>query len=131
MRSFSNVIRNHEDNEIVTSVKRNYPAMESIDSTSDLGEFLILDDIVTVRAADVHQVPFLAYPQPGKGVADFTLSTGQNLDRFVDQATKEYIRCGCAPDQGQVIALAGPSDLDYVVSLFALSRLGYNVLLLS
>ncbi|KAF7929581.1 hypothetical protein EAE99_004485 [Botrytis elliptica] len=105
--------------------------MESIDSTSDLGEFLILDDIVTVRAADVHQVPFLAYPQPGKGVADFTLSTGQNLDRFVDQATKEYIRCGCAPDQGQVIALAGPSDLDYVVSLFALSRLGYNVLLLS
>ncbi|TGO23798.1 hypothetical protein BPAE_0121g00140 [Botrytis paeoniae] len=105
--------------------------MESIDSTSDLGEFLILDDIVTVRAADVHQVPLLAYPRPGKGVADFELFTGQNLDRFVDQATKEYIRCGCAPDQGQVIALAGPSDLDYVVSLFALSRLGYTVLLLS
>ncbi|KAF7908711.1 uncharacterized protein EAF01_004466 [Botrytis porri] len=75
--------------------------------------------------------PILAYPRPGKGVADFELFTGQNLDRFIDQATKEYIRCGCTPDQDQVIALAGPSDLDYVVSLFALSRLGYTVLLLS
>ena len=34
-------------------------------------------------------------------------------------------------DENKVVALSGPSDLDYVVSLFSLSRLGYTVLLLS
>lgn len=71
--------------------------MGSIDPTSDLGEFLILDDILTVRAADPHQVPILAYPRSSKSVADFELFNGQSLDRFVDQAAKNYIRCGCAP----------------------------------
>ncbi|KAI9642093.1 hypothetical protein NHQ30_009964 [Ciborinia camelliae] len=105
--------------------------MGLVDPSSDLGEFLVLDDIVRVRACDINQVPIFAYPPPGKGVADFDLFTGKDLDRFVDQAAKAYLQCGCAPDQSKVIALAGPSDLDYLVSLFALSRLGYTVLLLS
>ncbi|KAL4924554.1 uncharacterized protein BDV17DRAFT_284616 [Aspergillus undulatus] len=35
------------------------------------------------------------------------------------------------PDQNRVVAIIGPSNLDYIITLFALSRLGYAVLLLS
>ncbi|PQE04896.1 NRPS-like enzyme protein [Rutstroemia sp. NJR-2017a BBW] len=101
------------------------------DNTSSLGEFLILDDLITVRANDEEQVPILAYPRPGKGIADFECFTGRDLDRFIDHALKEYLRCGLAPVDNQVIALSGPSDLDYVVTLFSLSRLGYKTLMLS
>jgi acyl-CoA synthetase (AMP-forming)/AMP-acid ligase II len=35
------------------------------------------------------------------------------------------------PVENRVVAILGPSNIDYVVSLFALSRLGYAILLLS
>ncbi|KAM3076421.1 hypothetical protein ACMFMG_007240 [Clarireedia jacksonii] len=100
-------------------------------NTSSLGEFLILDDLITIRASDEEQVPILAYPRPGKGIADFECFTGRDLDRFIDHSLKEYLKCGLAPVDNEAIAISGPSDLDYVVTLFSLSRLGYKILMLS
>lgn len=67
------------------------------DGGSGLGEMLILDDVLTLRAADIEQTPILAYPKPGSYVADFELFNGQDLDRFVDQAAKQYIQRGLSP----------------------------------
>ncbi|PQE05909.1 nrps-like enzyme protein [Rutstroemia sp. NJR-2017a BVV2] len=66
-------------------------------NAQSLGEFLILDDLITVRANDEEQVPVLAYPRPGKGIADFECFTGRDLDRFIDHALKEYLKYGLAP----------------------------------
>lgn len=35
------------------------------------------------------------------------------------------------PTENRVVSILGPSNLDYIVSLFALSRMGYSILLLS
>lgn len=64
---------------------------------SDLGELLLLDDLLTVRAADQEQIPLLAYPRDDHNTTDFEFFTAQDLDRFVDQAAKHYIQDGLLP----------------------------------
>jgi hypothetical protein len=66
-------------------------------SNSDLGEMLILDDLLALRAADAVQVPLLGYPKPGPDITDFELFTGRALDQFVDRAAKEYVAVGLLP----------------------------------
>lgn len=63
--------------------------MES--SNVSLGEFLLLDDLFRLRAADPVQVPLLGFPKSEKGTKDFELLTGQDLNRFVDRAAKHYV----------------------------------------
>jgi hypothetical protein len=69
----------------------------SANDDSDLGELLILDDLLTVRAADKIQAPLLAYPRNDHNITDFELFTAQDLDRFVDQAVKYYLHRGLLP----------------------------------
>lgn len=66
-------------------------------NTSNPSELLLLDDLLTVRAADREQVPLLAYPRNDYITTDFELFTAQDLDKFVDQAAKCYIQHGLLP----------------------------------
>lgn len=59
-------------------------------SSVSLGDFVLLDDLFRLRAADPVQVPLLGLPKSEKGAKDFELLTGQDLDRFVDRAAKHY-----------------------------------------
>lgn len=61
------------------------------------GEILILDDLIRQRAADSDQTPLLAFPKSETGITDYEKFTGQDLDRFIDQAAKYYVRCGLDP----------------------------------
>ncbi|KAK4964061.1 hypothetical protein LTR66_012495 [Elasticomyces elasticus] len=91
---------------------------------------LILDDLLRIRASDEEQVPVLACPHEGTR-ADFELFTARDLDLFVDRAAKGYLAIGLTPARRIVVSLIAPSNLDYFITLFALSRLGYAVLLIS
>ncbi|KAL8377355.1 hypothetical protein RB595_008167 [Gaeumannomyces hyphopodioides] len=96
----------------------------------EYGELKVLDDIIRHRGADDPPVPILGYPRPGT-VDDYETFTGKQVDCFVDAAAKLFMARGMEPNVRKVIGLLAPSDVDYAVSLFALSRLGYTVLALS
>ncbi|KAK1142845.1 putative NRPS-like protein biosynthetic cluster [Aspergillus melleus] len=94
------------------------------------GELKVLDDIIRHRAADDPPAPILAYPRPGT-VADYEYFTGRNLDRLIDGAARRYLSLGLITTDHKVVGLLAPSNLDFIVSFFALSRLGHTVLALS
>ena len=75
-------------------------------STSGLGEMQILDDLLQLRAADKDQIPLLAFPKSERGVTDYEQFTGKDLDRFVDQTAKHYMRCGLKPVCGPALIVA-------------------------
>ncbi|KAL8765542.1 MAG: hypothetical protein Q9209_007413 [Squamulea sp. 1 TL-2023] len=86
----------------------------------EYGELKVLDDIIRHRAADKIPVPILGYPRFKRSVTDYEFFTGKELDVFVDAAVNR-----------KTVALLAPSNLEFIVSFFALSRLGYTILSLS
>lgn len=98
------------------------------------GRLHVLDDLIRLRAADPVQLPILAYPKPSNddGIS-YEYFTGQDLDCMVDQTVSTLIDCGFKPprNDGAVVALFTLSDLNMVVTFFALSRLGYTVMMVS
>jgi acyl-CoA synthetase (AMP-forming)/AMP-acid ligase II len=113
------------------------------------GDLKVLDDVIQHRAADSPPAPILGYPK-GHTADRFERFTGQQLDVFIDGAAKYFLALGLEAvslrickkvsirvltvwiqNSRKTIALFAPSDVEFVVSLFALSRLGYTVLCLS
>ncbi|KAJ5669929.1 uncharacterized protein N7477_005292 [Penicillium maclennaniae] len=112
------------------------PAASS--STADplvkkFGQLHFLDDIIRLRASDSVQDPILAYPNSEKDAASYTYYTGQELDEMINQAVTVLMKKGYEPakDEGCIVALLTPSDLHMVITFFALSRLGYTIMMLS
>ncbi|KIA75924.1 NRPS-like enzyme [Aspergillus ustus] len=94
-----------------------------------------INDILLHRIPYPPDAPLVGYPQSSHGVRDYAFYTAKDLDRFANGAAKAFKDSGLSkfsdPVKNRVVAIIGPSNLDYVVSLFALSRLGYAILLLS
>ncbi|KAF2644124.1 acetyl-CoA synthetase-like protein [Massarina eburnea CBS 473.64] len=94
------------------------------------GDLKVLDDIIQHRASDNPPAPILGYPKDDS--ADiYERFTGRQLDLFIDAAAKHFLASGLEANSKKTVALFAPSNVDFVVSLFALSRLGYTVLCLS
>ncbi|BCR89337.1 putative NRPS-like protein biosynthetic cluster [Aspergillus chevalieri] len=94
----------------------------------------VLDDLIRLRAVDATQQPILAYPNFENGHASYEYFTGRDLDAMIDQAAQILVNQGFTPQQNDskyVVALLTPSDLNMIITLFALSRLGYSIMLLS
>ncbi|GES56856.1 NRPS-like enzyme [Aspergillus terreus] len=101
---------------------------------AQFGRLHILDDLIRLRASDAVQQPILAYPKPsGNDDVSYEYFTGQDLDCMVDQAVCALMDCGFNPPRREkaIVALFTLSDLNMVVTFFALSRLGYTVMMLS
>ncbi|KAL2794351.1 hypothetical protein BJX66DRAFT_351276 [Aspergillus keveii] len=94
-----------------------------------------INDILLHRMPYPPDAPLVGYPQSSHGVRDYAFYTAKDLDKFSNGAAKALKGFGLPkfsdPVENRVVAILGPSNLDYVVSLFALSRLGYAILLLS
>ncbi|KAI0843104.1 L-aminoadipate-semialdehyde dehydrogenase [Hypoxylon sp. FL0890] len=94
-----------------------------------------INDLIVNRAATFPFKPLLAYPgKDGK----YVYYTAKELDNFADEAAKQYVQSGLAPkackfpNESEVVALLGPSNLDYIITMLALMRIGgYAVLFLS
>ncbi|KAF4627915.1 hypothetical protein G7Y89_g10239 [Cudoniella acicularis] len=95
------------------------------------GDLKVLDDIIRHRAADEPPVPILGYPKSEHSVDNYERFMGKQLDHFIDGAVKTFLSSGFKPGMREVVALLAPSTLDFVISFFALSRLGYTILPLS
>ncbi|KAI1097408.1 acetyl-CoA synthetase-like protein [Jackrogersella minutella] len=95
------------------------------------GDLKVLDDIIRHRAADEPPVPILGYPRYDDSVDDYEQFNGLQLDRFVDAACKWYLKSGLKVNANVPVAILAASNVDFIVTFFALSRLGYSVLCLS
>lgn len=74
----------------------------------------------------------LSYPSSGIDYVDYTM---QQLDVFAYRVAMSYTRFiptrKSSMQKPTVVALLGPSDLDYLVTMLALVKLGHTVLFLS
>ncbi|CAK96299.1 hypothetical protein CBS115989_2471 [Aspergillus niger] len=98
------------------------------------GRLHLLDDLIRLRAADYIQHPILAYPKPSQnGSVSYEYFNGQDLDCMIDYAVCTLMDYGFKParKEGATVALFTLSDLNMVITFFALSRLGYTVMMLS
>ncbi|TRX94796.1 hypothetical protein FHL15_004257 [Xylaria flabelliformis] len=101
------------------------------DRIRQFGKPWMIDDLIRVRANDEVQVPILGYPKYKDRATDYELFTGKELDRMVDETCHILMKAGLEINSRKTVGLFAPSDLSYVVSLFALSRLGCKVLTVS
>ncbi|KAH6670261.1 nonribosomal peptide synthetase-like protein [Plectosphaerella plurivora] len=95
-----------------------------------------INDFILHQARNIPDTPLLAYPASELGSSDFADYTAKQLDQFADEAAKDLAAQGLSPfspksAKAEVVALLGPSNLDYIVTILALSRMGFAVLFLS
>ena len=96
---------------------------------------VVVDDLIRSLAEEDSQAPLIAYPRDERSTSDFEKFTAIQIDKFVSNAVELLISEGLSGPPGCttsfVVGLLGHSDFEYVINMFALSRLGYTVLLLS
>ncbi|KAL9043026.1 MAG: hypothetical protein Q9214_003616 [Letrouitia sp. 1 TL-2023] len=95
----------------------------------DQSQYRIFHQVLRHRAADPYQVPLIAFPRSTQ--ADYEYYTGAMLYRFADCAASMYEEKGLKTNDSLTVAILGPTNIDWVVSTFALSMAGYSVLTLS
>lgn len=100
-----------------------------LNSLVDVGKYQLLDQVFRHRSADPCQLPLLAFPKCDH--ADFEYFTGRQLDGFTDSAAWIHQSHGLNSVESNVVGIFGPTDIDWVITLFALSRAGIVVLILS
>ncbi|KAI1337040.1 hypothetical protein F5Y15DRAFT_426193 [Xylariaceae sp. FL0016] len=91
-----------------------------------------VDDLVRNRAQAFPHSVAVSYPSSGIEYVDYTL---QQLDVFAYRVAKHYqelvpMRASSA-EKPKVVAVLGPSNLEYLVTMLALTKLGHTVLFLS
>ncbi|KAH9884554.1 hypothetical protein F4778DRAFT_787662 [Xylariomycetidae sp. FL2044] len=97
----------------------------------EYGKLWTMDDLVRERAKDEHQVPILGYPKKEDEPANYEYFTGKDLDRMVDEACRTLIGLGFEVNSRKPIALFAESNLPFIITYFALFRLGCKVLTMS
>ncbi|KAF7555248.1 hypothetical protein G7Z17_g2275 [Cylindrodendrum hubeiense] len=100
------------------------------DKINSINEFLVF------QAQSIPDTPLIAYPSSKLGASDFVDYTAKQLDDYADSAAKALNSQGLKPTKlrstkADVVGILGPSNLDYIINLLALSRMGFSVLFLS
>ncbi|KAJ8133029.1 hypothetical protein O1611_g593 [Lasiodiplodia mahajangana] len=101
------------------------------DRIREFGKPWMIDDLIRVRAQDDVQVPVLGYPRYKDKAGDYELFTGRDLDRMIDETCRVLVKAGLEVNSRKTIGLFAPSDLSFVIALFAVSRLGCRALTVS
>ncbi|KXT01164.1 hypothetical protein AC578_620 [Pseudocercospora eumusae] len=96
--------------------------------------FMTIDGLLKAHAAESEQIPLICYPK--STASDFEEHTGKDIDAYTDAAVQYYLDNGLRPadptaDKAPVVALLATTSFDYVISFFALNRLGITALFLS
>ncbi|CAO2652055.1 Nn.00g003380.m01.CDS01 [Neocucurbitaria sp. VM-36] len=97
-------------------------------------EIWTIDELIKRRASELKAAPLLAYPRGG--LTDYEEHSALAIDRYVDAAADALQRRGLqivdpSLDQAPVVGILAHSSLQFIITLLALSRLGYASLLLS
>ncbi|KKY18094.1 putative nrps-like enzyme [Diplodia seriata] len=94
-----------------------------------------IDELIRAQAARADDPVLVAYP--ATDVDDFEQYTAKRLNRYADAAAAKYKSLGLAPadptsaSDAPVVALLAPSSFEVIVTILAVSRLGWALLFLS
>lgn len=99
-------------------------------------DLVVVDDLIHHIAEEDDQVTLIAYPKAGKGLSDYVKYSAGRINTYVSNAAESLVHRGLTwqtelEGAPSVIGLLGPSNFEYIITMFALSRLGYTVLILS
>ena len=93
---------------------------------------LTIDQLIRTRAAISGNENIVAYPVRGIDYVDYTT---RDLDGYAYNAAKHYATAlpkrQSSAEKPAVIGILGPSNLDYLITMLALTKLGHTVLYLS
>ena len=89
-----------------------------------------VDDLLRHRAACYPDHVAVSYPSSGVNYVDYTL---RQLDALAWASAQHYMQQLPLPSTNKpaVVALLGPSNLEYLVTILAIVKLGHTALLLS
>ncbi len=123
--------------------------MEDPIITGDADEAIwTFDQLLQARAIEPVQAPLLAYPRSRTSATDYETIDGKQLSRLIEGACATLESQGLKslfalstgsqedasasqPPATAVIGVLGKSDLEYIIAVFALGRLGYTPFLIS
>lgn len=110
----------------------NKPAPRTRVDEDDDSSLRTVDGLVRRRALLYPHEHAVSYPSSGTTFVDYTL---QQLDVFAWRVAKHYeshlpVRKSSS-EKPAVIALLGPSNLEYLITMLALNKMGHTALLLS
>ena len=60
-------------------------------------DILLSDDLLRLRALDSVQMPLLCFPKSERDIVNYEEFNGRDIDRFVDQGAKCYMKSGLLP----------------------------------
>lgn len=90
------------------------------------------DQLLRTQALRIPNEPFISNSKFGAAYEDFTFS---QINTFAYRAAKQYSKLNAprfkSSSPPRVVALLGNSNLDYLVSIAAMTKLGWTTLLLS
>jgi thioester reductase-like protein len=101
-------------------------------NTATMQEPLTIDAFLRLRAVQMGKSPWVSYPSSGIKYVDYS---PQQLDTFATRLAQHYALLipprpfSTAPEV--VVGILGPSNLEYLITLIALTKLGHTVLFLS
>lgn len=118
------------------SVPRSDESIARINGTASIKipdrEALTVDELVRHRASLGSSQPVISYPSTSIQYVDYPL---RQLDIYAVRVAKaigsRIPPRGTSLETPAVIALLGPSDLNYLVTLLALTKLGHSIMFLS
>ncbi|KAI1500051.1 hypothetical protein F5X99DRAFT_387406 [Biscogniauxia marginata] len=98
----------------------------------DDSDLRTVDDLIRKRARTRPHDVIVSYPSSGIEFVDYTM---QQLDVFACRAAKHYQQFvpvrPSSDGKPTVVALLGPSNFEYLVTMLALTKLGHTILFLS
>ncbi|OBT57643.1 NRPS-like protein [Pseudogymnoascus sp. 24MN13] len=91
-----------------------------------------IDELMRLRAFHQPEEPILAYPVHNTDYLEYTY---RELDMFAYRVGQQYVQHTTqrrsSAEKEKVVALLGPSNLDYLISVLALTKSGFTVMFLS
>lgn len=108
----------------------NFPRRQRTFSTNHVPR--TIDELMRLRAFQQPNEPILAYPVHNTDYLEYTY---RELDVFAYYVGQQYVQRitqrRSSAEKEKVVALLGPSNLDYLISVLALTKSGFTVMFLS
>ncbi|KAI0968454.1 hypothetical protein F4678DRAFT_443048 [Xylaria arbuscula] len=93
-----------------------------------------LDELIRRRASEIGDSPLIGYPN--HSLLDFEEHSARSVDKYVDAAAEKLRQQGLPAvdpslEKAPVVGILSQSGLHVIITIIALSRLGYTVFLIS
>ncbi|KAJ0103870.1 hypothetical protein J7T55_001240 [Diaporthe amygdali] len=120
------------DGPVSKGTEKDTVGVQHIEQTEDDSTLKTVDECLRRRARTDPDLPVVSYPSSGIEYVDYTF---QQLDVFAYRVGKQLQAAipsrTSSAEKRTVVAMLGPSNLEYLVTMMGLLKLGHTVLFLS